>query len=184
MTAVLESKPWYHMKIFIGGDDEEIVKRYKDAAAERNDSVKRYHSGELVHIDAGFDLFCPEEYKVSGGTTAKINHSIKCSMTRMGDSMSGQLPVAFYLYPRSSTGTKTPLRLSNSVGIIDSGYRGNIIAAVDNWKDEHYVIRKYDRIVQICPPDLSYPVQISIVSSEECLVATLRGEDGFGSSGR
>ena len=40
--------------------------------------------------------------------------------------------VGYYLYSRSSTGSKTPLRLSNSVGIIDSGYRGNIKACFDN----------------------------------------------------
>ena len=39
--------------------------------------------------------------------------------------------VSYYLYPRSSVSTKTPLRLANSVGIIDSGYRGNIKAVFD-----------------------------------------------------
>ena len=37
----------------------------------------------------------------------------------------------YYLYPRSSI-VKTGLRLANSVGIIDAGYRGEIIAVVDN----------------------------------------------------
>ena len=41
-------------------------------------------------------------------------------------------PCGYYLYPRSSTGSKTPLRLSNSIGVIDSGYRGNLIACFDN----------------------------------------------------
>ena len=36
--------------------------------------------------------------------------------------------IGYYLYPRSSI-SKTPLILANSVGIIDSGYRGNIKAA-------------------------------------------------------
>ena len=50
-------------------------------------------------------------------------------------------PTAYYLYPRSSMGSKTPLRLSNSVGIIDAGYRGNIIGVVDNISDrENYNI--------------------------------------------
>ena len=34
---------------------------------------------------------------------------------------------SYYLYPRSSI-SKTPLRMSNSTGIIDAGYRGEIIA--------------------------------------------------------
>ena len=39
----------------------------------------------------------------------------------------------FYVYPRSSI-SKTPLRMANSVGIIDSGYRGNLKFAVDAHK--------------------------------------------------
>ena len=93
-------------------------------------------------------------------------------------------PVGYYLYPRSSTGTKTPLRLANSVGIIDSGYRGHIIAAFDNWKEENYCIEPYHRMAQLCPPNLTYPVWVQIVDSEEDLGLTKRGEGGFGSTGK
>ena len=47
--------------------------------------------------------------------------------------------VSYYLYPRSSI-IKTPLRMSNSVGIIDAGYRGNIIGCVDNIGDIPYTV--------------------------------------------
>jgi hypothetical protein len=92
-------------------------------------------------------------------------------------------PVGYYLYPRSSTGTKTPLRLANSVGIIDSGYRGHIIAVFDNWKEENYCIEPYQRMVQLCPPNLTYPVLVQLVESEEELGLTRRGAGGFGSTG-
>ena len=92
-------------------------------------------------------------------------------------------PVGYYLYPRSSTGTKTPLRLANSVGIIDSGYRGHIIAVFDNWKEENYCIEPYQRMVQLCPPNLTYPIYVKIVESEEELGLTRRGAGGFGSTG-
>jgi dUTP pyrophosphatase len=92
--------------------------------------------------------------------------------------------VGYYLYPRSSTGTKTPLRLANSVGIIDSGYRGNIISVFDNWKNSTYVVEKYNRLVQICPPDLSYPMSVTMVENDDTLGRTERGEGGFGSTGR
>ena len=91
--------------------------------------------------------------------------------------------VGYYLYPRSSTGTKTPLRLANSVGIIDSGYRGHIIAVFDNWKEENYCIEPYQRMVQLCPPNLTYPVYVQMVDSEEELGFTRRGAGGFGSTG-
>jgi dUTP pyrophosphatase len=98
--------------------------------------------------------------------------------------------VGYYLYPRSSTGTKTPLRLSNSVGIIDSGYRGNIIAVFDNWlnrdprEDSICVVERYNRLVQICPPDLTDPMRVTMVEDVEALGLTERGEGGFGSTGR
>ena len=41
------------------------------------------------------------------------------------------LPTSYMLVPRSSI-SKTPLRMANSIGIIDAGYRGEIMAAVDN----------------------------------------------------
>jgi dUTPase len=103
-------------------------------------------------------------------------------------------PCGFYLYPRSSI-SKTRMRLANSVGIIDSGYRGDIIAAVDSigvfgsrdiwyiWKDTLFPIKKYDRYFQICSPNLS-PFIVHIVETEEELgEQTARGAGGFGSTG-
>ena len=87
------------------------------------------------------------------------------------------IPVSYYLYPRSSI-TKTPLRLANSVGIIDAGYRGNIIACVDNIKNGEYIIEAGSRLFQICSSDLS-PISIEIVNS---LPETSRGIGGFGST--
>ena len=69
--------------------------------------------------------------------------------------------MSYYLYPRSSI-SKTPLRLSNSVGIIDAGYRGNIIMALDNISSQNYTLLKGTRLVQICAGDLS-PFKIKII---------------------
>jgi dUTP pyrophosphatase len=90
--------------------------------------------------------------------------------------------VGYFLYPRSSTGTKTPLRLANSIGIIDSGYRGNYIAAFDNVRIESFQIEQAQRLVQICSPNLTYPLRVELV--EELDMDTVRGEGGFGSTGR
>jgi dUTPase len=103
-------------------------------------------------------------------------------------------PTGFYLYPRSSI-SKTRMRLANSVGIIDAGYRGDIIAAVDTiglfgsndiwhvWKETLSPIQKYDRYFQLCAPDLS-AFQVHIVDTEAELGApTIRGQGGFGSTG-
>lgn len=103
-------------------------------------------------------------------------------------------PCGFYLYPRSSI-SKTRMRLANSVGIIDAGYRGDLIAAVDTiglfgsndiwhiWKETLSPIKKYDRYFQVCAPDLS-PFLVHIVETEAELGAqTTRGTRGFGSTG-
>ena len=132
--------------------------------------------------NAGFDLFVPGSWNEKiktfdkyGRNTIFLDHEIKCSAFIDGK------PVSYYLYPRSSL-SKTPYRLANSVGIIDSGYRGNIIAALDEQEQEtsgvaFYYLEKHIRLVQICAPDLR-PIIVELVDKEEDL-----GEGGFGSSG-
>ena len=125
-----------------------------------------FHDG-----DSGIDLFIPNEIIIDGNSTIFINLQIKC------EAFENDKNISYYLYPRSSL-SKTPLRLSNSVGIIDAGYRGNIIAAVDNIKDEPYKINAGERLFQICSPTLS-EIQLQIVNN---LSITSRGEGGFGST--
>lgn len=92
-----------------------------------------------------------------------------------------QLPEGWValLFPRSSIGAKTALRLSNSVGIIDSGYRGEVRALYDNTGDESYTIHKGDRIAQMMVMP-SYRFKAKIVDSLE---DSDRGSGGFGSTG-
>ena len=97
------------------------------------------------------------------------------------------------MYPRSSL-SKTKLRLANSVGIIDAGYRGNLIgmfditnidelARGDKNREADYVAKEYDRLVQICAPGL-VPIYVEIVHDiSELSIETERGDGGFGSTG-
>jgi dUTP pyrophosphatase len=126
---------------------------------------------ERKNGDAGIDLFCTEDCCVpahSFGYT--LNFKIICERRPGG---------SYYLYPRSSI-SKTPLRLANSVGIIDAGYRGHIMAKVDNMSDSEYIIKRGDRLFQICMPDLRTPTVIFDHVSTD----TERGSGGFGSTGR
>ena len=176
------NKIYYQLNIYFPlGNTTDLQIKYEQAIQKQNKMVNDYLNDQNLYFDAGFDLFCPTEINIKGLTTEKVNHFVQCSMDRVDN---GKLiPVSYYLYPRSSTGTKTPLRLANSVGIIDSGYRGNIIAVFDNWKTDDYVIDKGNRIVQICPPDISYPLAINVVSKLEDLGSSQRGTSGFGSTG-
>jgi len=124
--------------------------------------------------DSGLDLFCPETITINPGETVKINLQIKCEALSNDE----QRNVSYYLYPRSSI-IKTPLRLSNSVGIIDAGYRGDIIAYVDNIKNKSYTISQGDRLFQICAGNLE-PIEFQLVND---LSNTQRGTSGFGSTG-
>ena len=139
-----------------------------------NDNIKILYSSRSNYTDdAGIDLICPEDITIPANSTSfKINLRIKCEMK-------SHTPVSYMLIPRSSMGSRTPLRLSNSIGIIDKGYRGNIIAIVDNISDDEYCISKGDRLFQICHP-LLMPLGMNIVSE---LSETERGTNGLGSTG-
>ena len=201
-TTVTE-RPYYNLFIYAPGELRDI---YKNAAKNHNESVSPciFDSCEgriPTDFNAGFDLFCPKEIIVGKNNwSVKVNHEIVCAMRRVEPgnlrivmNSSGEAtitpsgaknyPVGYYLYPRSSTGTKTPLRLSNSVGIIDSGYRGSIIAVFDNATNIDFIIQQNTRLMQICPPDLCHPIYVSIVDSLEGLGITQRGSGGFGSTG-
>ena len=127
--------------------------------------------------DSGLDLFCPETIIVEPGTTKCIDLMVKCEGFDCSNPNLRE-NVSYKLYPRSSI-VKTPLRLSNSVGIIDAGYRGNIKAFVDNIKNEPFTIERGTRLFQICGPCLeriSFEIVQDLSNSE-------RGNDGFGSTG-
>lgn len=122
--------------------------------------------------DSGFDLYCPSTLIIKTREYATIDLKVQCAP---------QFAVlsGYYLYPRSSI-SKTPLIMANSVGIIDWGYRGNIMARVYNTSDSDYQINCGDRLFQLCHP-LLQPLNIVLVDS---LDDTTRGTGGFGSTGR
>lgn len=121
--------------------------------------------------DAAADLYAMENITLPA-------HSIS-NMIKTGVHI--QLPSHWMamIVPRSSIGMKTGLRLSNSVGIIDEHYLGQLGVIYDNISDSDYIIHAGDRIAQmlIFP---SYHFKPEIVKE---LIPTDRGEGGFGSSG-
>tara|TARA_R100001126_G_scaffold658_1_gene423 strand:- start:1374 stop:1811 length:438 start_codon:yes stop_codon:yes gene_type:complete len=87
------------------------------------------------------------------------------------------------LFPRSSV-SKTDLRLANCVGVVDSGYRGEITFRYKFSKDTYFAALKRfqegDRIGQLVI--LEYP-DIQLRETDE-LSETERGADGYGSTGK
>lgn len=83
------------------------------------------------------------------------------------------------LFSRSGMGVKHGITLSNSVGVIDSDYRGELCVALVNHGDEPYTVNPEDRIAQMMIIR-TLPLEISVVGT---LNDTERGEGGFGSTG-
>lgn len=170
------------LKIMIDGDDN-LRMRYIEAVNQHNSKILN----DPKHIDAGFDIFVPREQvcEWNVGRNAdhqinKVDHMIRCCASIV--SPNGSYNTGFYTHPRSSI-YKTPLRLANSTGIIDAGYRGHIIGMLDCLVQQH-VLEQYDRILQICAPSLM-PIFVEIVNYvEELGGETMRGGGGFGSTGR
>lgn len=123
--------------------------------------------------DSGIDLYMPSDVEIKPKETVIIDSKIKCSLKH------GSLNYPFYVYARSSI-SKTPLRLANNQGIIDKGYRGTLKFAFDNIKDEPYTVKKGQRLVQICAPNLCPFSKVNLVDK---LDETVRGENGLGSTG-
>ena len=101
-----------------------------------------------------------------------------------GTGLSVEIPKGYVglLFPRSSIHNKT-LRLSNSVGVIDSDYRGEVKAVFDRLSDWPYAWEIYqpgDRICQL----IILPVPTIEWEESEELTNTQRGEGGYGSTGR
>jgi len=164
------------LRIFIDSNDSFLNDKYVSAVLGHN--AQMYNSD---HPDAGFDLFTPFETQCMGGVVTKINFSVKCS-ARMICENGKTYNTGFFMMPRSSL-SGTPLRLANSVGVIDSGYRGNLIGKFDCLGVDH-VVQQYDKLLQIVAPGM-VPIYATIVNStDELGGVTERGSGGFGSTGR
>tara|TARA_A100000164_G_scaffold229707_1_gene203764 strand:- start:30 stop:467 length:438 start_codon:yes stop_codon:yes gene_type:complete len=135
------------------------------------DIHKMYKNHNHFHLgDSGLDIYIIENQIINPGETIRLKLGISCENL---DAKS------YFLMPRSSI-SKTPLRLANSVGLIDAGYRGEIMAAVDNIKDFAYEVEIGQRLFQIVAMDGS-AIHFEL---GDHLSETTRGIDGFGSTGK
>ncbi len=178
-----------------------LLNLYNDKIQSHNKSVWNHYEWD-GYADSGFDLLippCPNKDENAGdknmnwvipaNSTVKIPLGIKLVRT----DKEYHMPIGcqnpkhleedrthpYAVYPRSSI-YKTSVRLANNVGIIDAGYRGELIAVFDNIKAVSYEIKPHTRLVQACNPDLS-PFGVKIVEND--FTKTARGSGGFGSTG-
>ena len=117
-----------------------------------------------------FDFYSAEDVKVEGRQLCIIN---------LGVAMEIPEEHVLLLFPRSSIGKNTCLRMPNSVGVIDSDYRGTIHAMYENIFFVPQHINQGERIAQ----GIIVPVPKVEFEEVEELSTTERGSGGFGSTG-
>ena len=172
-------------------EDMELKNQYVASAANHNNKIL---NPDNKYLDAGFDLFVPRDclsqpYSVT--SQLKLDFTVICAASMVTES-GKNYQTGYYMDPRSSI-SKTCLRLANSRGIIDSGYRGPLIGMFDimssnnnnnnNNQNINVLARRHDRVTQICAPGLE-PILVEIVDDlEELGERTERGTGGFGSTG-
>lgn len=120
--------------------------------------------------DAGLDLRITHDVTLKPGERATV-----------GTGLAVEIPQGCVglVFPRSGLTSKHGITLSNSVGVIDSGYRGEIGATLLNQSDETTTLDAGTRVCQLIVMPF---VPCELVPCEE-LTETERGAAGFGSTG-
>jgi len=128
-------------------------------------------------------------YKTSGASGMDIMAFIKSAITikpktscliPTGLSMAFSEDYEVQIRPRSGLAAKNNISVLNTPGTIDSDYRGEIKVIIYNHGDEDFIINNNDRIAQMI---LMPVIKMRLQETNE-LPDTIRGEDGFGSTGK
>ena len=82
--------------------------------------------------------------------------------------------------PRSGLAVKNNISVLNTPGTIDSDYRGEIKVILYNFGNEEFIVKNEDRIAQM----VLMPIIKASFEEVENLPETIRGEGGFGSTGK
>ena len=119
--------------------------------------------------DAGYDLYASEDVTIAKKSAGCVKTGI-CV----------QLPPGYWMeiMPKSGLATKHSISVHN--GVVDNGYRGEIIVYVYNHGDYDYTFKKNEKVAQAVLRQLII-VELSEVDE---LSNSSRGEKGFGSTGK
>ena len=128
-------------------------------------------------------------YKSSGASGMDLMAFIKTAITiepktscliPTGLSMAFSEEYEVQIRPRSGLAAKNNISVLNTPGTIDSDYRGEIKVIIYNHGNDDFVINNSDRIAQM----ILTPVIKMELEETESLPETIRGEGGFGSTGK
>jgi dUTP pyrophosphatase len=128
---------------------------------------QRAHDG-----DAGLDLFATSEQTIDPGERSSVPTGIAIEVPP------GH---AGLVLPRSGLAARHGIALVNAPGLIDSGYRGEVhVLLLNTDRAEPFTISPGDRIAQLLVVPFAEVEPVAV----DDLALSVRGEGGFGSSGR
>jgi dUTP diphosphatase len=139
--------------------------------------VSRLESGAVLPTrahqgDAGLDLYAAEAAHIGPGERWLV-----------GTGVAVEIPEghAGLVLPRSGLAREHGISLVNSPGLIDAGYRGELrVLLLNTDPAETFKVEPGHRIAQL----VIVPVAIAELVETEALAQSVRGDGGFGSSGR
>jgi len=140
--------------------------------------IKRLREGAKLPVQAtpdsaGYDLYACLETPVTlkSGEIFRVPTGISVAPDRRD--------VALCIFPRSGLSAKYGITLANSVGLIDSDYRGELQVALIHLGSEPFTVEDGMRIAQL----VTIPILFPELEETDTLTETQRGSSGFGNSG-
>lgn len=127
------------------------------------------HPGE----DLGYDIFLLEGASLAARTTTRLRTGIAVEARHPETGT----PLGLLVRDRSSLASRG---LACTGGVIDAGYRGEILVVMTNLSDAPVELTPGEKVAQMVP----VPVLTGLVTQVAGLEASQRAEKGFGSSGR
>lgn len=122
-------------------------------------------------FSAGADLYASEGAELPAGETRFVHTGIAIELP------AGTVGL---VYARSGLACKQDLAPANKVGVIDCDYRGEIMVALHNHGKETRRVEAGDRVAQL----VIAPYYTAEFAESKTLSETVRGEGGFGSTGK
>ena len=120
--------------------------------------------------DSGVDLYAAEDYTLKPMERKLVSTGIRIAIPHGYEAQ---------VRPKSGLAVEHGISHANSVGTIDSGYRGEIKVPLINFSDRPYKIEKGKKIGQM----VFAKVEEAVFEETDELDSTSRGEGGFGSTG-
>ena len=141
-------------------------------------SVQKLHPSAKLPLratkdSAGCDLYAclDKPLTIAPGEIAKIPTGLAIAPSRKD--------IAICIFPRSGLSTKHGITLANSVGLVDSDYRGELMIPLINHVAEAFTVESVMRVAQL----VVLPILIPQLREVTALDETERGAGGFGASG-